>query len=210
MAALSTHELTELLTQFVARPGHMAVIGVFPADRLPSVQDLRVGVQGFGKCCFIANTDPVALPGQHWVAFVATLSGVELSTVDLEYFDSYGLPLAFYAHLHMACLRKRYLIRRSNNLMLQHMDSAVCGHYCVLLTYLRANGRDFDSSLRYIVHCGVNPSVRDNFVILTLHNITHRRRISCHNPHGLQFLRRNARSSSTTNQCCCAASVDKQ
>ena len=58
-------------------------VGVFPSDRLPKKMEHY-------PCGFIANTDPSAKPGTHWVAFYFP------SKSEAEFFDSYGYPPEHY------------------------------------------------------------------------------------------------------------------
>jgi hypothetical protein len=148
MAALNTYEVNELLHRIAHRQNRMAVLGVFPANHLPSMQRIKHALGDSPLCCLVANTDPANFPGKHWVLFIASLNR---GNVYLEYFDSYGLPILMHSALHTACLRTHYLsqIRLSNNHVLQDITSSVCGHYCLLVAYFRANGNSFSG----IVSC---------------------------------------------------------
>ena len=53
-------------------------LGVFPRDRIPS--NLT-----YLPCAYIANTDIIALPGKHWVAFYHD------SPANLEFVDKQNL-----------------------------------------------------------------------------------------------------------------------
>ena len=62
MAALHTEQLEYLLVHLVQRLGYVDILGVFPADLLPTVALLRVRSR---DVIFIANTDPHNRPGFH-------------------------------------------------------------------------------------------------------------------------------------------------
>ena len=87
MAATSTEQLACMLQSLVAHEG-VSALGVFPAGRIPDI-DRTV------HCCFILNTQPRGLPGEHWLAFF-----FNHETNMLEYFDSYGMTLDTYADVH--------------------------------------------------------------------------------------------------------------
>jgi hypothetical protein len=174
MAALNTNEVTNLLHRIAHRPGVLAVLGVFPADSLPSAGKILKTLQHFPLCCFVANTDPAARPGKHWVAFIATSSRSD--GFHLEYFDSYGLPLAVYTELYAGCTRNQFvpLICVVNTVSLQDTYSSVCGYYCILFAHFRAMGRSFKFYISYIRSYSAVAIARDKFVVRTLHSVLHR------------------------------------
>ena len=99
--------------------------GVFPSDELPS----RVPE---GKRLFIANTDPAAEPGQHWVALYFGKGP------HCTYFDSYGLP-PFVGGID------RFIDGNAecwtyNEKSLQDPNSTMCGHYCVFFAVHLCDG----------------------------------------------------------------------
>jgi hypothetical protein len=173
MAALNTNEVKSLLHRIAHRPGLMAVLGVFPADCLPSREKILHTLQHFTLCCFVVNTDPSTRPGKHWVAFVAF--SVRVGCFKLEYFDSYGLPLTLYTDLHASCIRSQFLplICVVNTISLQDFTSSVCGHYCLLFAHLRAMGRSFIFIIRYLSSYDAVAKARDKFVVRTLHSVLH-------------------------------------
>ena len=57
--------------------------GVFPSNKLSQTIDKY-------PCGLVANTDPSARPGVHWVSILMT------SRQNAEWFDSYGKPPEFY------------------------------------------------------------------------------------------------------------------
>jgi hypothetical protein len=147
----------------------MKVLGVYSADLLPTVDEIRLGCRNssrnFTSCCFAVNTDPSSRPGKHWVLFIGCRNacGVQL----LEYFDSYGMPMELYRDLYDSCLNKGLLplIKQYNTLMLQDVSTSVCGYYCVLFANLRASGRSFAHVVRHLSSCAASALDRDNFVV---------------------------------------------
>ena len=118
-----------MLQSLVAREG-VSALGVFPADQVPALdRDMH--------CCFILNTVPRGLPGEHWLAFFYN------HYVDkLEYFDSYAMDLEAYGDVYDS-LDSRGLTAMCTpaNCMgcLQSDASLVCGHYCITFLHWRAN-----------------------------------------------------------------------
>jgi hypothetical protein len=119
MAATTTEYLACMLQSLVAREG-VSALGVFPAYQMPSINRTM-------HCCFILNTEPSGMPGEHWLAF---FFGHHSNT--LEYFDSYGMALDTYANVHKS-LSDYGLASPCTpaNIMgsLQSDVSLVCGHY---------------------------------------------------------------------------------
>lgn len=198
MAALTTADVAMILQRVANRSGLMLPLGVLPADCLPSIGRLQTILSNVTKCCFVANTDPANLPGKHWVLFIAsTVRG----TIQLEYFDSYGLPMVLYTDLYNDCVRKRLLplIKVCSTVSLQDLASSVCGHYCILFAHFRAMGHSFQFILDYLRRSSVTALERDKFVVTTLHSILHRYCCSMHTiPTCLV-------SKGLQQSCCCAA-----
>lgn len=197
MAALHTDEVDLLLKRVVSRHGHMTSLGVFAADRIPSLRTIVRRTPVNQRCCFVVNTDPAHLPGKHWLAFMASHRG-STGSVSVDYFDSYGLPLETYQHVYAACQRKGWpQFRLCNRDMLQDVHSSLCGYYCVLFLYLCAYVTTFPSALLLLKRAAPSAVERDDFVVGTLHSVMHRRSLDLYN-----VRRRCTRS---CNQCCCAA-----
>jgi hypothetical protein len=128
MAATSTEQLACMLQSLVARE-HVSALGVFPADQVPVIdRDTH--------CCFILNTEPRSLPGEHWLAFF-----YNHYTDTLEYFDSYGMGLETYSDVYESLSSSGLvaLCTPANTVgCLQSDVSLVCGHYCIAFLYWRA------------------------------------------------------------------------
>jgi hypothetical protein len=127
MAQLTTVDVDVLMRKLI--PSAVAVLGTFPADKVPSTSLVEQQ-----PSCFVLNTHPEGQPGEHWLAFYYDGRGT------LEYFDSYGMPLEVHAHVHRAIASCGLLsmCKRANVEMLQSSVTAACGQYCVLFLYWRA------------------------------------------------------------------------
>lgn len=180
MAALNSYEIANLLWHIAHRPGVMTSLGVSPADRLPTVSRLEKALASSSNCCFVANTDRAKQPGKHWVLFVA--SRTKGGHIQLEYFDSYGLPMPMYADLYAACIRNHLLpyVSVVNIVSLQDINSSVCGHYCLLFAHFRATGRSFKFIVNFLRSRAVTAIERDKYVVCALHSVLHRRRYFTH------------------------------
>jgi hypothetical protein len=121
MSATTTEQLTCMLQSLAVREG-VSALGVFPADQVPDIDRTT-------HCCFIVNTEPRGLPGEHWLAFF-----FNHDSDTLEYFDSYGMVIETYADVHKSlCAQGIAPLCRPANTMgsLQSDVSLVCGHYCI-------------------------------------------------------------------------------
>ena len=58
---MNSANLERILNSLVD-PNKCAVLGVFPSDLIPDHMEKYPN-------CFIVNTDPSSMPGQHWVAY---------------------------------------------------------------------------------------------------------------------------------------------
>jgi len=165
-------------------------LGVWPADHLPNASTLCNGSVTKRRCCygmkcFIANTDPARSSGQHWVAFVSYAKRPYV----VEYFDSYGYPISYYKHLAAGCKQAGYLddaytIVSVNARTLQHAQSVVCGHYCLLFLYLCArvasSVSNKVSAMQFLVMLtnppsnGSDKAARDELVHQSLRNLVRR------------------------------------
>lgn len=109
--------------------------GVFPLDLIPkSFTHFPI--------CFIANTDPSYLPGQHWVAYYFT------SPTDYEFFDSYGLHPSLYSMPYTSPTH-------FNTVPLQSLKSAVCGQFCLYFLETRCRGVKFPNFLHSFSRCNL-------------------------------------------------------
>ena len=199
MAALTTKELKCLLDCLVVNSTR--VLGVFPANFMPVQSTL-----GAKDSCFILNTDPGDAPGEHWLAFY-----YNSNTHKLEYFDSFGFPVAYYHHVNDA-LHANHLssicVSVNSSGSLQSVQTAVCGHYCVMYLYWRA--QHLNSSPRLFAHSvassHTSPVQRDRLVVASLKNLSNRH--PCCNAL-LGGLRTSADSEPYTSQSCCCSNAGR-
>jgi hypothetical protein len=117
-------------TESLIYPAKSRFLGVFPRDWMPELpHSPRLPV------CYIMNSDPSSLPGSHWLAVFATDSD------DLNFFDSFACPPAFY-DIHFSSIAQSVA-----SIALQSIDSTVCGHYCIYYLFHKALGHSNSSIL---------------------------------------------------------------
>ena len=111
---MNTEELRNILTRLLPS-NKVNFLGVFARDQIPSLENIEY------PACFVANTDPESMPGEHWVAFyVKTMHKI-------DFFDSYG----FHPRVYGFTLP----ITSYNHTQYQSFNSRVCGHFCILYLY---------------------------------------------------------------------------
>ena len=118
-------------------------IGVFSCDKLPKIKKI--------PCCFIANTDPSYLSGEHWIAIYV----VNKSTAD--YFDSFGQPPE---NKHFKKFLSQFQNYNYNSTCIQGSDTTVCGQYCVIFLISRQIGYEMDLIIERL-HANENVITRD-------------------------------------------------
>lgn len=76
----------------------------------------------------IANTDPVSLPGRHWVAFYKNHNNI------LQFFDSFGCLPEYYSRNFVLFLKENSVKKyyETNSCKIQNSNSNICGLYCLL------------------------------------------------------------------------------
>lgn len=85
--------------------------------------------------CYIMNTDPISLPGTHWIAVYLSLYGQH------EFFDSYGRPQSSV----VPNLRQPSAgTWQENRVPLQGPLSITCGQYCLYYLSERCAGRQMN------------------------------------------------------------------
>ena len=125
-------------------------LGVFALDELPKSQLMT------DRWFLVCNCCPISLPGEHWVLLF-------YENDEIQFFDSFGNSPDFY-------VMERFILEQNpgtvsfNQEQFQSFDSDACGHYCVLVGYMRSAGEkmeavtsnlrrlDRDSFLKYIVN----------------------------------------------------------
>ena len=98
--------------------------GVFARDQLPASITLPMGL--------IANTDPLGMPGKHWVAIYIDEDGFG------EYFDSFGFP-PLYREFEDFLLKFCPNGFVHNRNILQCLTCITCGQYSTAYLIARFN-----------------------------------------------------------------------
>ena len=97
-------------------------VGVYASDTLPHHPRWR------RPCAYIANTDPISQPGEHWVAFF-------FGKMNVEYFDSFGnRPLPPFQDF------MNTWDYDMNNLQIQSSLANTCGQHCIYYIWNRCKG----------------------------------------------------------------------
>lgn len=188
MAALSTNQVHTLLAAVVPAKDHVTVLGAFPADYLPI--EIHNGVlYAFGmdiprhsvvldkhkNYCFVLNVDTDGEPGEHWLAF---LYDGNRHGRNLDYFDSFGMPIEMYANVAKAL--DDHGLKNScfaaNRVPLQALTSSVCGQYAVVFLAWRARHLNDDVRTFGYDLCrrGKTGAARDHIILSTLANLVAR------------------------------------
>ena len=100
-------------------------IGVFARDEIPT--------KFTTPCCFVVNTHPRSLPGQHWLAFYYNDNKM------CEFFDSYGHSPKYFNFINF--IKKTANKCRYNSKRIQG-QSYLCGFYCILYLLFRARNQE--------------------------------------------------------------------
>ena len=111
---MNTLEISRVLKENVHTKHRF--LGVFSCDTIPK--------HPIKDTCFVSNTDPQHLPGQHWVAFYVA------STGEVYYFDSFGLPPLSAEFLSFVERSAPFKWQR-NRIQLQDTSADTCGPHCV-------------------------------------------------------------------------------
>lgn len=179
MVGTSTAELDCLLSKCLTGTS-VHPLGVFAADKVPYDEAKRLLLllhqkrndshrhRGVG---FIVNSDKASRSGQHWVALLLLLSPSSSSSsrepLRCEFFDSYGLsPFSSTYHTISANLPTWITpsTTKYSNVCLQSLDSASCGHYCIMFLVSRARGIGFDRFITSLSRVSGGATARDRLV----------------------------------------------
>lgn len=120
-------------------------IGVYPADQMPSNYPI--------PCCFVANTDPANLPGQHWIAINCPING------SVEYFDSFGEPPTRFPLINK-WLKATGQDIKSNKKRVQEYFTVTCSAHVVVFLIFRYCGK----TMHQITTMFSDPFTFDGFV----------------------------------------------
>ena len=137
---MNAFQLAQVLMKDLFTRGSFA--GVYACDQLSSIK-----INKYPKS-FVVDTDPMELPGTHWIAtyFNEQMKG--------EFFDSYGKHPIHY-NKHFADFRN--VEWEHNKIQLQSAFSTVCGQYCIYFLYHCCRKRSMSS----IVNSFVNDKLRN-------------------------------------------------
>jgi len=126
---MNDKDISKVMRSFPAAKNKFC--GVFAAENIP---DKRRRL----PYCFIANTDPSWMPGQHWVAVYVSPSRT------VEYFDSFGRrPMT--PKMKEFCGRN-YIFNANT---LQSPLSPFCGQYCIYFLHERCRGKSFKNIMNF-------------------------------------------------------------
>lgn len=123
--------------------------GVFPMNKLPKEKN--------NKKCFIINSDPSFLPGEHWFAVFFPTNSLP------EFFDSLGRCPSYYSESLL-----NFLLEENsegfvyNSKPLQPSHSSTCGLFSLYFLYYRVRGYSFEDILERF---GTNLEHNDLIVI---------------------------------------------
>ena len=99
-------------------------LGVFSRDKLP-----KISRRTRFPACLVVNSAPASQAGEHWLAIYF------LDSIHCEFFDSYAYHPGFYG---LSEYLAKFSVTATVDHTLQSLESAVCGHYCILYLYLRS------------------------------------------------------------------------
>ena len=131
--------------------------GVYAIDQLPCSVVKRPSL-------YVINSDVSGKVGQHWLS-VYFLNDGERSC---EFWDSFGYHPSHYNKQLMEFLGNNSNYLLYNNRRLQSDSTAVCGHYCLFYSYLRARHFPMECILsrdHFVLDTGVNDAYVYNFCI---------------------------------------------
>lgn len=117
-SCLNARKIDCMGSRMLGHDGTERWLGVFSRDKVP---DLSRIMRLFA---FVLNTDPNNKLSQHWLAIYCPRNG------RLELFDSFGMRAVYYK---LDSFDLHYHIVAYQSLVLE-----LCGHYCLLLIYLRS------------------------------------------------------------------------
>ena len=143
---MNTFQLTQVLTKDPVTSESFS--GVYACDQLSSIE-----INEYPKS-FVVNTDPMVLPGTHWIAiyFNEQMKG--------EFFDSYGNQPIHYNKHFLDFMNRNAVEWQHNKIQLQSAFSTVCGQYCIYFLYHRRK-----RSMSSIVNSFVNDKLYNDQLV---------------------------------------------
>ena len=144
---MNTFQTAQVLTKDPFTKGSFS--GVYACDELTSIE-----INKYPKS-FVVNTDPMELPGTHWIAiyFNEQMKG--------EFFDSYGRHPIHYNKHFLDFMNRNAVEWEHNKIQLQSAFSTVCGQHCIYFLYHRCRKR----SMSTIVNSFVNDKLRNDLLV---------------------------------------------
>ena len=144
---MNTFQLAQVLTKDPVTKESFS--GVYACDQLSSIE-----INEYPKS-FVVNTDPMDLPGTHWIAiyFNEQMKG--------EFFDSYGKQLIHYDKHFFDFMNRNTVEWQHNKIQLQSAFSTVCGQYCIYFLYHPFRKKSMSS----IVSSFVNDKLRNDQLV---------------------------------------------
>ena len=144
---MNTFQLAQVLMKGPFTKGRFG--GVYACDQLSSVE-----ISKYPKS-FVVNTDPMELPGAHWIAiyFDEQMKG--------EFFDSYGKHPIHYNKHFLDFMNRNAVEWELNKIQLQRAFSTVCGQHCIYFLCHHCRKRSMSS----IVNSFVNHKLRNDQLV---------------------------------------------
>ena len=135
---MNTFQLAQVLTKDPFTKGSFA--GVYACDQLSSIE-----INEYPKS-IVVNTDPIELPGTHWIAiyFNKKMTG--------EFFDSYGKYPFHYNKYFLDFINRNAVEWEHNKTQLQSAFSTVCGQYCIYFLYHHCRKRPMSTIVNSFVN----------------------------------------------------------
>ena len=120
---MNTFQLAQVFTKDPFTKGSFA--GVYACDQLSSIE-----INKYPKS-FVVSTDPIELPGTHWIAIYFN------EQMKRGFFDSYGKHPIHYNKHFLNFMNRNAVEREHNKIQLQSASSTVCGQHCIYFLYHR-------------------------------------------------------------------------
>ena len=116
-------------------------IGTFAANKCPK--------KPIPNTCFVSNTHPNTLPGQHWIAIYVKRDG------NLYYFDPYGIPP--FSIYHATLMKKSSDGHGTyNRKQVQTLYSSTCGAHCINFLIASCRNQDPQYTMTNLIRLPVN------------------------------------------------------
>ncbi len=140
--------LTNIDLEALAKQLHIPLHGVYMKNNIP---------KRLANGCYIINLNSVGESGSHWTCFIK-------DNKEVFYFDSYG---GYPVQNLMDMAEKQKLQVYYNMTQLQHIESILCGYFCLAFLYymLHNEGNMFDKCIRFEKLFKKNTKMNDKLLI---------------------------------------------